>query len=111
MKVVLPSDAKRWAALRAISRACMGCAEENTGALTTGVLSLAAFDWGLHKLREQVLMTPVAIEHRPHGQNDGRSDILSASVVTGRVQKGCKSYVSTLRSCGSLKICSYKNES
>lgn len=29
--------------------------------------------WGLHKLGEKVLKQPLAIEHRPHGQNDGPS--------------------------------------
>lgn len=77
MNTVLPSDAKRWTA-------CLRATSSNSLTGLTGQIHRGAYyrrinprslRWGLHKLREQELRLPVAIEHRPHGQNDGQSEI------------------------------------
>lgn len=87
MNVVLPSDAKRWTASRRAKSSNTlhgGTRHKHRGAHNRR-FNPRSLRWGLHKLEEQVLMTPLAIEHRPHGQNDGQSELV-VLMVTGRVQ-------------------------
>jgi len=105
MKVVLPSDAKRWtASRRAISSNSLHglTRQKHRGAYNRRFIP-RSLRWGLHKLQEQVLRLPVAIEHRPQGQNDGQGGF-AALMVTGRVHRDKKPCVSTLRIYGRMKF-------
>lgn len=77
MNTVLPPDAKRWiASRRAISSNTLhGVTRHKHRGSANRSIHPRSLRWGLHKLREQVLKQPVAIEHRPQGQNDGQSEI------------------------------------
>jgi len=112
MNVVLPSDAKRWTASRRAksSNTLHGVTRHKHRGAHNRRFNPRSLRWGLHKLEEQVLMTPLAIEHRPHGQNDGQSEI-GRSDGHREGTGGWKSCVSTLRSCGNLENTRYKNDS
>lgn len=76
MKVVLPSDVKRWtASRRAISSNSLHGLTRQKHRVANNRRFPRSLRWGLHKLQEQVLTLPVAIEHRPLGQNDGQDEI------------------------------------
>jgi len=77
MNVVLPSDAKRWIASRRAtsSNSLHGLTRQKHRGANNRRINPRSLRWGLHKLREQELRLPVAIEHRPQGQNDGQSEI------------------------------------
>lgn len=104
MNVVAPSDAKRWtASRRAISSNTLhGVTRQKHRGATNRRIHPRSLRWGLHKLQEQELRLPVAIEHRPHGQNDGQGG-LAVLMVTRGIQRGGASRINL------AMLCKFKN--